>query len=63
MNLIDFEVTKVLGSPREHKYIDKAMWIVPVEYSDDAGDGLIGEVYCFSVNQVLEVKPGYIGQH
>lgn len=69
MNLIDYQVTKVLSEPKHVQYffddgvLDFEYWKVLIEYSDDGGDGQT-KWKSFSTRQSAEaVHVGMIGQH
>lgn len=69
MNLIDYEVTKVLTLPEHVQYffpdgaLELEYWKVEVEYSDDGGDGQV-KWEVFSTKEAAQaVCIGYIGQH
>lgn len=69
MNLIDYQVTKVLSEPKHVQWfyedgrLDVEYWKVEIEYSDDGGDGQTKWESFGSEETALAVCVGYIGQH
>lgn len=69
MNLIDYQVTKVLSEPihrqlfLEDGTLDFEYWKVEIEYSDDGGDGQTKWESFGSEKAAKAVRVGYVGQH
>lgn len=63
MNLIDFTVTKVLSEPVQHIYPDVSYWSILVEYYDDGMKHRQKTISMSTLEEILKVEPGYVGQH
>ena len=57
MNLIDAWVTKILAEPEQIKYGN--LWVVLVEYDNDAGVTGQTILYFYTKEEALNLKIGY----